>query len=78
MIAIWRGRAPQQRKPAPAYQPATYDDETVSARAAATPQRYQNTNRRSVSLATRFRYLGRYFSRSSPRKRGPRVTSYSW
>jgi uncharacterized protein (DUF2336 family) len=59
MIAIWRGRAPQQRKPAPTYQPATYDDETVSARAAATPQRYQNTNRRSDSLATRFRYLGR-------------------
>jgi uncharacterized protein (DUF2336 family) len=60
MIAIWRGRVPQQRKPAAAaYQPATYDDEQVSARAAATPQRYQNTNRRSDSLANRFRNLGR-------------------
>ncbi|HVV81054.1 MAG TPA: DUF2336 domain-containing protein [Pseudolabrys sp.] len=60
MIAIWRGRAPPQQKPAaPAYQPATYDDEQVSARAASTPQRHQNTSRRSDSLANRFRNLGR-------------------
>jgi hypothetical protein len=59
MIAIWRGRAPQQRKPAPVYQPATYDDETVSARASATPSRYQGSNRRTDSLTSRFRNLGR-------------------
>jgi hypothetical protein len=60
MIAIWRGRVPQQQRPAaPAYQPATYDDEKVSARTTATPQRHQNTSRRSDSLANRFRNLGR-------------------
>lgn len=59
-VAIWRGRAPAARKPAaPVYQPATYDDEQVSARDAATPHRHQNTNRRSDSLANRFRNLGR-------------------
>ena len=40
-------------------QPATYDDETTSARAAATPSRYQNASRRSDSLANRFRNQGR-------------------
>ena len=60
MMAIWRGRATAQKRPAaPTYQPATYDDETTSARAAATPSRYQATNRRSDSLANRFRNLGR-------------------
>jgi hypothetical protein len=64
MIAIWRGRVPQQQRisdpvAAPAYQPATYDDEKVSARTTATPQRHQNTSRRSDSLANRFRNLGR-------------------
>jgi hypothetical protein len=60
MVAIWRGRAPQQRSATtPTYQPATYDDEQTSARAAATPQRYQAANRRSDSLAARFRHRGR-------------------
>jgi hypothetical protein len=60
MVAIWRGRVPQQqRTAAPVYQPATYDDETTSARAAATPSRYQSANRRSDSLTNRFRNLGR-------------------
>jgi hypothetical protein len=60
MVAIWRGRVPQQQRPAaPVYQPATYDDETTSARAAATPSRYQSASRRSDSLANRFRNLGR-------------------
>jgi hypothetical protein len=60
MVAIWRGRAPQQQRPAaPAYQPATYDDEQTSARAAATPSRYQSISRRSDSLASRFRNRGR-------------------
>jgi hypothetical protein len=60
MMAIWRGRAPAQKPPAaPAYQPATYDDEKTSARAAATPQRHQSTSRRSDSLTNRFRNLGR-------------------
>jgi hypothetical protein len=74
MIAIWRGRVPQQQKqqkqqqqqeeqqqrPASStYQPATYDDEKTSARTAATPSRYQSTSRRSDSLASRFRNLGR-------------------
>ncbi len=60
MIAIWRGRVPQQRRATPpAYQPATYDDEKISARAAATPSRYQSIGRRSDSLATRFRNRGR-------------------
>jgi hypothetical protein len=60
MIAIWRGRVPkQQRHAAPVYQPATYNDETTSARAAATPSRYQSAGRRSDSLANRFRNQGR-------------------
>lgn len=60
MVAIWRGRVPQQQRPAaPVYQPATYDDETTSARAAATPSRYQSASRRSDSLASRFRNQGR-------------------
>jgi hypothetical protein len=60
MIAIWRGRVPKQQRPAaPVYQPATYDDETTSARAASTPSRYQSASRRSDSLAARFRNLGR-------------------
>lgn len=59
MVAIWRGRAPQQRRPTATYQPATYDDETTSARAGSTPSRYQAANRRSDSLAARFRNRGR-------------------
>ena len=59
MVAIWRGRAPQQRRPAATYQPATYDDETSSARAASTPSRYQAATRRADSLAARFRNRGR-------------------
>lgn len=60
MVAIWRGRVPQRRPAAPAYQPASYDDETTSARAAATPSRYQATGRRRTdSLVNRFRNLGR-------------------
>jgi hypothetical protein len=58
MVAIWRGRVPQPKRAA-TYQPATYDDETTSARAAATPSRYQSASRRSDSLANRFRNLGR-------------------
>jgi hypothetical protein len=54
LLDIWRGGAVRR----PGYQPALYDDEARSARAAAATNRYQ-TNRRSDALAARFRNSGR-------------------
>ena len=56
MLAIWRGRPLATAKPA--YQPALYDDEQRSARAAASTMRYR-TSRRSDSLTARFKSTGR-------------------
>jgi hypothetical protein len=56
MIAIWRGVPLTQRRPA--HQPALYDDETRSARAASTTSRYRSA-RRSDALAARFKSSGR-------------------
>jgi hypothetical protein len=53
MVALWRGRAPRR----PVHQPALYDNETRSARAAATPARYQPG--RPSDMPTRVRESGR-------------------
>lgn len=56
MLAIWRGRPLGSSKPE--HQPALYDDEQRSARVSASTMRYR-TNRRSDSLAARFKSSGR-------------------
>jgi hypothetical protein len=55
MIEIWRGRMQRRRAP---HQPMLWDDEQRSARAAATPSRYQS-GRRTDPLSTRLRNSGR-------------------
>ncbi len=55
MIEIWRGRMPKRHAP---HQPTLWNDEQRSARAAATPSRYQ-AGRRTDTLAARLRTSGR-------------------
>ena len=55
MVTLWRGQMPARRGQ---HQPALWNDEQRSARAAATPVRHQS-HRRSDAIAAQFRNSGR-------------------